>query len=277
MPVETTVSGSVFSRLGGYGFIHHRSLNDPEALEDALAVAARRPQYVHVLEGDLCWDFEACRRLFYFRHPRRVCDTLEAPAIEAGLASGTLMGLEPLARLAATGVHVVIELKVGRGDRARALEHLLDALDRTLPGRYWIDGFSVSLLRLVKTIRPAATVTLHTEYVSRGRLLAWAPQRPLLGYPRISDLDFIDGIAIRRRGKDTFMARAAADVHAAGKALVISRIHTLDHFARSREWGAAAGYVHGDLDPLFEWSDRFDACNGASGAEPGRGSPRGAA
>ncbi len=252
---------TVLERLGGYGFIHHRSLNDPAALDAALRVAAARPRYTHVLEGDLCWDFSGGRRLLYFRHPRRIVDTLPACEIEAGLASGTLMGLEHLARLASTGVLAVVELKVGRGDRRRALEHLLDALEQHLPGRYWIDGFSLALLGLVKSIAPSTCVTLHTECVAGGRVLAWAPQWPLVGFPRITDLAGIDGIAIRRRGPDAFMARAAADVHAAGKALVVSRLHSLDHVARSREWGAAAGYVHGDLDPLFEWSDRFDARN----------------
>ncbi|MDX2156994.1 MAG: hypothetical protein SFW09_10855 [Hyphomicrobiaceae bacterium] len=249
---------SVFDRFKGYGFIHHRALNAPAAFAEGLRLATVHPDRTHILEGDLCWDFSGANRLLYFRHPSYVVDTLAPAAVRDGLERRTIVGLDMLEAIKQTGACLVIELKVGRGDAEAALRHLIAHMEANFAGRYWIDGFSLTMLHFVKQTSPATPVTLHTECVSGGRALVGAPEWPPARIRRIDDLDFVDGIAIRRRGSEAFMARAAADVRSAGKTLIMSRLHTLRHFECSRDWGVRAGYMHWDFEDLIAFNDRLE-------------------
>lgn len=250
---------TVFDKFRGYGFIHHRALNSRAALKEALRLVAAHPSRTHILEGDLCWDFSPGNELFYFRHPNFVVDKLPAAEVRAGLDRGSLIGLGDLEAIRPTAAFAVLELKVGRGDARAVLRKLVRILEDRLPGRCWIDAFSLSLLEYVKSYSADVPVTLHTEMVHRQRVLVGAAEWPPARLKRISSLRDVDGIAIRRRGSDNFMAKACRDVHDAKKTLIISRIHTLDEFESSKRWGAKAGYIHGDFEALLKRNDEIDA------------------
>ncbi len=250
---------SVFARFNGYGFIHHKALNGPSALCDALSVVNKYPARSHILEGDLCWDFSKGRQNFYFRHPRFGLDTLSAARAAEGLAAGTLLSLADLLPIKDTGAFIVIELKVGRGDWRAALSGLIDFMELHFAGRYWIDGFCLMMLEHVKQRNNAVTVSLHTELVLGGYALLVAPQWPVIGLRRLDRLGSIDAIAVRRHGTRAFMARACAGVLGANKVLLLSRLYDLTEFEYSKIWGASAGYIHWDFAELFSFNDEIDA------------------
>jgi hypothetical protein len=250
---------TVFDQFNGYGFIHHRALNARPELDEALRLVAAHPARAHILEGDLCWDFSPGNDLFYFRHPSYVVDTLSAAQIRGSLDRGSLLGLADLRAVQATAASIVLELKVGRGDVQTALAKLVRIMEDQFCGRYWIDGFSLSMLEYVKSLNPNVPVTLHTEMVYRQHVLVAAPEWPPVRLKPLSALRAVEGIAIRRRGSNNFMARACRDVHDANKVLIVSRLHTLDEFESSKRWGAKAGYIHGDFPALVRRNDEVDA------------------
>jgi hypothetical protein len=250
---------TVFEKFAGYGFIHHRALNRPAELTAAMSLVSSFPERTHILEGDICWDFSNERSLFYFRHPSAVFDTLSPERVEQDIARGRLVTLESLDVVKGTNAYLVVELKVGRGDKLKALRRLVDHLESHFQGRYWIDSFSLSMVEYVKSISPQTTVTLHTEFVAPGHAIVGAPECPPLRLRRPSSLKSIDGVSIRRHGCESYMARACRDVREAGKALLLSRLDTLRHFECSKMWGAVAGYIHGDFKQLIEFNDRLDA------------------
>jgi len=258
---------SVFDRLQGYGFVHHRALNSHEALARTLRNVAAFPARPHVLEGDVCWDFRPGNTELCFRHPVVVFDSLSARRIRKRIEDKTIVGLHDLDALSDSNVCLVIELKVGRGNMRAAMDRLVGYLEARFRGRYWIDSFSLRLLDYIKSVSPQTAVTLHTECVYRSRILAAAPQWPPPMAPKLSSLSRIDGIAIRRRGSEAFMARACRDVHAAGKVLILSRLHTLREFECSKVWGAKAGYMHWDMAELFRLNDEIEARRVAAAAE----------
>jgi hypothetical protein len=248
---------SVFAKFSSYGYIHHRALNCFADLAEARVLVRDNPGRVHIYEGDICWDFTGGREDLYFRHPSLVFDTLSPEAIDKGRRKRTLVMIEDLETLKNDDAFVVVELKVGKGSTAKALEKVLAFLNRHFPGRFWIDGFSLTLLRLVKDIAPDTTVTLHTECVAGGHVVAAAPQWPVMKIVGLSDLTFVDGVAIRWRVGADFMRRGAEAVRGAGKTLLISRLHDLGQFRHSLEWRAAAGYIHYDFRALLAADDEF--------------------
>jgi hypothetical protein len=250
---------TVFDRFSGYGFIHHRALNSRPEFDEARRLATAHPARAHIFEGDLCWDFSPGNETFYFRHPRFVVDTLSSPQIRRDLAQGPLLGLSDLSTLESASAFVVLELKTGRGNTRAALGKLVRHMEDHYAGRYWIDGFSLSMLEYVKSLNSDVPVTLHTELVYRRHVLVAAPERRLARLKRLSALRSVNGIAIRRRGSNTFMSRACRDVLDANKVLLVSRIYTLDQFESSKRWGAKAGYVHGDFDALVRRNDEVEA------------------
>jgi hypothetical protein len=250
---------TVFEKFAGYGFIHHRALNSPADLAAAMSLVSSFPERTHILEGDICWDFSGGRSLFYFRHPSAFFDTLPPERVERDIARGRLVTLESLDVIKGTNAFFVVELKVGRGDRLKALRSLAGYLESHFQGRYWIDSFSLTMIEYVKSISPRTTVTLHTEFVLPGRAIVSAPEWPPLRLRRPSSLTSIDGVSIRRHGCESYMARACRDVREAGKTLLLSRLDTLRHFECSKMWGAVAGYIHGDFRQLVEFNDELDA------------------
>lgn len=254
----------VFDRFKGYGFIHHRTLNNHPALKEGLSLLRDFPERTHIFEGDICWDFSGSNELFYFRHPSYVFDVLSPAQIRNGLERRELVGLHHLDEIKPTNAFLVVELKVGKGkdgrsDWERALFKLVEHLEQNFSGRYWIDSFSLPMLQYVKKVSPKTTVTLHTECVYRGHVLIGAPEFPPFRVRNLINLQGVDGIAIRRRGTESFMATACANVHESGKVLVLSRLHNLREFECSKIWKAAAGYMHWKFSELVELNDSIDS------------------
>ncbi len=243
---------TVFDKVGSYGFIHHRALNDFTELEKARSLAKKYPQVSHVFEGDICWNFEDGREDLYFRHPSFIIDTLSSDQIDKAVSSNKLVTISTLEELSKEDVFLIIEFKLGRGDKYKAIDKIIEILEEHFSGRYWMDGFSLTLLEYVNKKKPDIPLTLHSELVINGFALVAAPEFSLPKFKRIKDLNSVDGIAIRWHGSNKFMKRSCDSVLDASKILVLSRIHDIRQYKCSRYWFARAGYVHGDLSELFD-------------------------
>jgi hypothetical protein len=243
---------NVFSRLAPYGYIHHRALNSFPALARAEQHISSFPEKAQVLEGDLCWDVAEGRRVFYFRHPSYIVDTLPANEIARLRREKKLVTLEDMLERDSERKTYVIELKVGQGDAGTAISLLIEELQRRCRGRFWLDGFSLRLLQLAKSIDGSVTTSLHTELVTDQHVLLDAPEWPPLRVMKLADLKGVDAIAIRKRFSDAHMQRASAAVLRHGFTLVMSRLHTLGDYELSREWGAAAGYPKAAFEQIVQ-------------------------
>jgi len=252
---------SVFDKIHGYGFVHHRALNNFDNFYHAMQLIDKHPARSHIMEGDICWHEQGGQIQFYFRHPNWIIDTLSGEDIESRLEQKSLVGLDDLLNLKDRPCFLIIELKVGRGDWRAAMTSLISFLEENFHGRYWIDGFSLSMLEFIKKNFPLVPVSLHTEFVFNGYVVVGAPEFPPIRIRKLAHLDFIDGIAIRWRFGQGFMAKACQDVHDAGKVLIISRLHDLQQFESSKKWNAVAGYMHWDFESLLEVNDQIDARN----------------
>lgn len=218
-------------------------------------MAAKYPSHTHILEGDLCWNFGEGRQDLYFRHPSLVIDTLSASQIDREVSDRKLVRLEDCSELVEDDVFLIIELKIGVGDKTKALKKAVDFLQQNFRDRFWIDGFSLPLLATIKKIDPSICVTLHTEFVVNGFVLVGAPEWPPLRVRRIANLNGIDGIAIRWRLGRSFMQQACESVILAGKVLIMSRLENLERFRCSRDWKSRAGYVKWNFDELVRLQD----------------------
>lgn len=241
---------NVFSRLAPYGYIHHRALNDFAAMAAAGRHIVEYPHKTQVLEGDVCWNFSAGRSDLYFRHPSYFVDTLSSRQIDTMRRRRRLVTIEDLLEHDTPKHHYVIELKVGDGDTRVALTKLIEILQRQCRNRFWIDGFSYRLMTLVKQIDATVCTTVHTEYVANGDILLDAPEWPPFRTMQLTDLEHVDGVALRKRFSDAYMARACRDIRQSGKALLLSRLFTLRDYELSREWGAVAGYPKAPFEDI---------------------------
>ncbi|HWA21004.1 MAG TPA: hypothetical protein VG735_01255 [Caulobacterales bacterium] len=241
---------AVFQRLAPYGHIHHRALNSFAALDRAERYIATYPEIPQVLEGDVCWNFEAGRRDLYFRHPSYVVDSLTTAEIDRQKGAKQLVTLDDLLARHAAGKHYVLELKVGRGDAEIALRTLVETMQQHCRDQFWIDGFSLRLAQTIKRIDPSVTTSLHTELAAARHVLLDAPEWPPLRIVKLADVCGVDAIAIRKRFSGAHMARACAAVQRHGFALVLSRLFTPRDYELSRQWGAVAGYPKAPFDEI---------------------------
>lgn len=232
-----------------YAYVHHRALNDFVNLEHALHLVDQYPELNHVFEGDVCWYFGDGRQEVYFRHPSYVLDSLSLKEIDDGLNGRRLVTIADVLRLGRERkMSFIIELKVGRGDWRKAINFIVSSLDLELPGRYWLDGFSLSMLSYSKDRYPHVPVTLHTECVLNSTVFVGAPEWPPFRIRKLNSLKKIDGISIRWRGSDAHMQKSAESVRSNGKVLMISRIHSVHQYLLSKKWGAYGGYIHGSFE-----------------------------
>ncbi len=233
---------NVFDRLAPYGYAHHRALNDFAAFEQAIRHVGAYPEKNQVLEGDLCWNLSRGRQDFYFRHPSYFVDALSPAEIDRQRREGTLVTLDDLIERDAPRMHYVIEIKVGRGDEREALSAVIEKLQRTCKDRFWLDGFSLRLMQMAKSIDASVATSVHTERVTETHVWLDAPEWPPFRRLALGDVQGVDAIAIRKRFSDAHMARASAAVRAHGFTLLMSRLFTLGDYERSRQWGARVGY-----------------------------------
>ena len=172
--------------------------------------------------------------------------------IEEAVSSNRLVTISTLEELAKEDVFLIVEFKVGKGDKYKAIDKIITVLEEHFSGRYWMDGFSLTLLEYVNNKRPDIPITMHTELVINGYALVAAPEFYFPRFKRIKSLSFLDGLAIRWHGGEKFMKRSCKSVLDADKILILSRIHSIRQYKLSRYWSARAGYVHGDLSKLFD-------------------------
>ena len=78
-------------------------------------------------------------------------------------SEGVVVRLEDVLDQRFSTIPFVIELKTGKGNTTRALEFILDRLEHSAHGRYWVDSFSPELLAEVKKISPGTPTSLHTR------------------------------------------------------------------------------------------------------------------
>lgn len=243
----------VFESMDRFGLVHHRALNSPSALDSAIAASLKRDDLCHVLEGDICWLEEGGRHEAYFRHPKLFWDTLRPDQIDAGRDSGALLTLEAaLERIASRpDLRVIIEIKHGRGDARAALSRIAGVLRETISDRYWFDGFSSRLLRLVKLADPKAPTSLHTKAVLHGCVLRSAPEFAPLSVHRIARINHVDAITLTYSSSlgrcfERFGAtidRSCRSVLSSGKALILGGLTKPEHLALAQTSSAKAGYV----------------------------------
>ena len=245
----------VFSSISPYGFVHHRALNSHQAINAAAALVLEYPNVRHVFEGDVCWNFQNGREDLYFRHPHYVVDTLGPVEFDRQRAAGEIFTIEDLIEMAPDGVHFIIELKVGRGSKMRAIRRLCELLQQNLKNRFWIDAFSPRLLRMVKKVDQSIPTSLHTERVSNGHVWIDAVEFPPIRWCALSKLKGVDAISIRKRFGTEFMREACASVQAAGFQLILSRLKTMADYEFSREASAIAGYPKVPIHDIFEKTD----------------------
>ncbi|ABI65060.1 hypothetical protein Mmar10_0767 [Maricaulis maris MCS10] len=159
--------------------LHHRSLNSPRAFERGLSLADRLPEARHAHEADICWVADGdSPPLLYTRHPNMMFDRLGRKAVTAGCKAGQMWRLED-ALAAARGHAVVLEMKIGTGDRKVALAELV-RVAALHDAPVLIDAFSLDLLEIVRAISSSTRLSVHTGRYDRERTTITAPGWPLV-------------------------------------------------------------------------------------------------
>jgi len=239
---------------GSFGWIHHRFLNNLEWLNALVSHAGKRPEYVDMAEGDVCWYREDGRYVFYMWHPK-VLAPLSAEEASAGLASGALHRLEDLLDEKYADIPFVVELKTGDGPDEEAIPELVKRLEERRPGRYWIDSFSPTQLALVKEAASGALTSLHTRLVVGSRVFKTAYEFFPLGWPSLRRLPQVDiitatyknSLAHRCRPFGATMDSVHKQVRECDKELVMGGIYGPDRLELIRQSMAVAGNVRFDL------------------------------
>ena len=225
--------------------LHHRSLNSPAAFERGLALAARLPEARHAHEADICWVAEGDGPpLLYTRHPAMMIDRLGRRAVMRDCAAGKMWTLED-ALAAARGHAVILELKIGTGDRRAALAELVrQAATHDAP--VLIDAFSLDLLTITRELAPEARMSVHTGL--------YTPQRTTIsagGWPPFQRVPSerlpVNIVSLRLYGAWARMLPQIAAVHAAGLTPHMSRLLTPDELVLGARAPLAA--IYADPEP----------------------------
>lgn len=237
-----------------FGWIHHRFLNNLEWLDALVTHAGKRPDYVDMAEGDVCWFRDDGKYVFYMWHPK-VLAPLSAEEARAGLASGELHRLEDVLEDKYAEIPFVVELKTGDGPDGEAIPEMVRRLEERRPGKYWIDSFSPRQLALVKQTAPGALTSLHTRLVVGGRVFKTAYEFFPVGWPSLRRLPQVDiitatyknSLARKLRRFGATMDGVHRQVRGCGKNLVMGGIYGPDELDLIRRSMAVAGNVRFDL------------------------------
>ncbi|MBM83182.1 MAG: hypothetical protein CMJ78_21690 [Planctomycetaceae bacterium] len=248
----------VFEEMNSFGFVHHRALNSREKYDSELVTIDARPDLTHVFEGDICWNVTSGRDDFYFRHPTLLWDTLSEDQIDEAREAGQLFLLDDLIEIADPRLRFIIELKVGKGDVGEAMRRLAVRLQDGLKDRYWIDGFSTRLMRLVKSADSGVPTSIHTKGVYGSRVCRTAPEFFPLSFPRLRSLHCVDVItATYKTSSARYFRRFGATidgtfraVREAGKTLVLGGVTSPEYFELARNSMARAAYAKFSLSEL---------------------------
>ncbi|WP_291843200.1 hypothetical protein [Maricaulis sp.] len=235
--------------------LHHRSLNSPAAFERGVSLAARLPEARHAHEADICWVAEGDGPpLLYTRHPHMMFDRLGRRAVEAGCRDGRLWRLDD-ALAAARGHSVVLEMKIGKGDRKAALAELV-----RLAGQHdapvLIDAFSLDLLEIVRSLSPDARLSVHTGLYAPDKTTITAPGWPLVTSVPSARLP-VNVISLRLYGGWHRMWPQLEAVQAAGLTPHMSRLLTPDELVEGARAPLAA--IYADPEPYEAGLDALRA------------------
>jgi len=243
--------------------LHHRSLNSPRAFEHGLSLAGRLPEARHGHEADICWVADGDEPpLLYTRHPNFMLDRLERRAVMTACKAGTMWRLED-ALTAARGHAVVLEMKIGRGDRRAALTELV-RLASLHDAPVLIDAFSLDLLEITRALSPKARLSVHTGNFRSDRTTITAPGWPLVQSVPSSRLP-VDIVSLRLYGGWYRMWPQIEAVQAAGLVPHMSRLLTPAELVEGARAPLAAIYAdpqpyQAGLDALREaCAERLDA------------------
>lgn len=237
--------------------LHHRSLNSPRAFELGLSLADRIPEARHAHEADICWIAEDnTAPLLYTRHPNMMFDRLDRKAVAAGCKAGQMWRLED-ALAAARGHAVILEMKIGKGDRRAALTELV-RLAKLHDAPVLIDAFSLDLLETVRSISPSARLSVHTGRYDRERTTITAPGWPLVQSVPSSRLP-VDVVSLRLYGGWHRMWPQIDAVRSAGLVPHMSRLLTPAELVEGARAPLAA--IYADPQPYQDGLDALrEAC-----------------
>ena len=247
----------IFTQLPGFGRIHHRFLNDLSLLAELAKNPFTDPEFTDLAEGDLCWYIDGTTVHAVMLHPSNLNRIPEIDQIHEDLRRGKILRLEDILDEDFRNVPLVVELKTGKGDTKRALEHVLSLLEEKAQGRYWVDSFSPALLASVKAISPATPTSLHTRLGVYGSIIIKTnfeilPLTPTL----VSRLPQADAITVTYKYSPArYLKRLGVTVDSIhrriiqeGKRLVLGGIDSKEVFDEVRHSLAVAAYV--------KWSPR---------------------
>lgn len=225
--------------------LQHRSLNSPRAFAHGLKLAERLPEARHAHEADICWIADGDGPpLLYTHHPDLMFDRLGRRAVAKACAAGRMWRLED-ALAAARGHAVILELKVGKGDRRAALAELV-RLAQEHDAPVLIDAFSLDLLRLTRALAPAARLSLHTGLYRPDTTMITAAGWPLIQSVPSTTLP-IDVISLRLYGGWYRMVPQIAAALDAGLTPHMSRLLTPDELVLGARAPLAA--IYADPEP----------------------------
>ncbi len=161
----------ILDQTGTFGRVHHRFLNDREKLLALRSHCSRHQGYSEIAEGDVCWLEDNGSFDFFMMHPPPFNRLPAAETIRKVSASGEISTLRSLLDEDVDQLLFMIEIKVGTGSTRGAMEALLKLLQSRIPGRYCLDCFSPSVLKMIKEISPSTATSLHTRLGVYGRFV----------------------------------------------------------------------------------------------------------
>ncbi len=237
--------------------IFHRALNDRVLLAKSISNQCREIKGAKpTFEGDLCWNSLGDKPLLYLRHPKYMFDSLSLTEIASQEQNGTLLMLEPILESLPGNVNVVIELKTGKGCIKPVLAELLWLLNKHVPGRHWIDSYSIDLLRMCHQISDKEILSLHTEWLNEDRLLLSAAQPRRFSLTSMRKLDCLNAISLRYHGSKAYMEKAVCKMKGGGFAVMISRALNKQSFSHALLLNPDGIYV--EVDDFLSLAAQMD-------------------
>lgn len=241
-----------------FGLVHHRALNALATLQNIAKISLQYPNFTHIAEGDICWHFSKGRQDIYFRHPKYLIDNLSSKEIDEQKEKGKLFTLEDFLTNTPNNLNFIIELKTGKGDKLSAFKKLTGMLQETLKNRFWLDGFSVKQLSLIKKCDCTTPTSLHTKLIVGKRILETTPEIFPLNFHDVTKLEIVDIITLSyntsvfaHHKSVTALEQGCVELFKAQKSLVLGGLKTPAMFNIAMQSSAKAGYAKFSLAEPF--------------------------
>ena len=235
-----------------FGRIHHGFSNDRKKLSTLLTHCNNYHDFREIAEGDLCWIEDQNEIILYLRHPYFGNRLPTKEAVRKGIACGKIVTLEDILDEKFKSLCFIVELKNGTGNLKRVFEKLLFLLETRAKGRYWIDTFSTTYLKLIKSIDPKIPTSLHTRIGVYGKfVIKTAFETPYILPINLYKIDYADIITITYKySPASFLHKFGYTVNGinryvfeAGKELVFGGVGSDKVFDIIRESNALGAYL----------------------------------